>query len=308
MKHLFWTILFVAFSGRIGFVCYWDITQNDDPELVVGKFEQAVHEFDLEELADIVTDRNEFASYWNPRVRMLKSNLQGYVIEQAKEIEIEAKEITRIDNTQATVEMIFRYNDGRDSVESDYRDYFENSLYKKYCYTFDDSPEENIEQYVLSWRNDELIIHKFPEKHAEQKLNIMLRKDGHTWRINNDSSFNSAMCKVMLCNSYDGAIAAYKAVAKIENERKERQRQASYRNIYSGNYSSGSSSVTSTRSSVRDNRTTSRRSYGRKTYNMDSDYDPDDYDVDAFYAENRSDFANEDDAWEYLEDEPDDWD
>ena len=36
--------------------------------------------------------------------------------------------------------------------------------------------------------------------------------------------------------------------------------------------------------------------------------DVDDYDVDGFYYDNRGDFENEDDAWDYLEDEPDDWD
>lgn len=38
------------------------------------------------------------------------------------------------------------------------------------------------------------------------------------------------------------------------------------------------------------------------------DPDPDDYDVDGFYEDNRGDFENEDDAWDYMEDEPDDWD
>ena len=48
---------------------------------------------------------------------------------------------------------------------------------------------------------------------------------------------------------------------------------------------------------------TSGSSGSRSDYN-----DVDDYDVDGFYYDNRGDFENEDDAWDYLEDEPDDWD
>ena len=49
---------------------------------------------------------------------------------------------------------------------------------------------------------------------------------------------------------------------------------------------------------------------GKRTeFSYDDDHlDPDDYDVDGFYQDNRNMFENEDDAWDYMEDEPDDWD
>ena len=47
---------------------------------------------------------------------------------------------------------------------------------------------------------------------------------------------------------------------------------------------------------------------GRTSTGSYSNRDVDDYDVDGFYYDNRGDFENEDDAWDYLEDEPDDWD
>ncbi len=45
--------------------------------------------------------------------------------------------------------------------------------------------------------------------------------------------------------------------------------------------------------------------------NMSTNYthtDADDQDYEEFYLDNKADFENEDDAWEYLEDEPDEWD
>ena len=39
-----------------------------------------------------------------------------------------------------------------------------------------------------------------------------------------------------------------------------------------------------------------------------TDADADDQDYEGFYLDNKADFENEDDAWEYLEDEQDEWD
>lgn len=49
-----------------------------------------------------------------------------------------------------------------------------------------------------------------------------------------------------------------------------------------------------------------KSSSGKSSYSYK---DPDDYmDVEGFYYDNRSDFESEDDAWDYLEDEWDEWD
>ncbi|MBR1472348.1 MAG: hypothetical protein IJ600_11990 [Lachnospiraceae bacterium] len=69
--------------------------------------------------------------------------------------------------------------------------------------------------------------------------------------------------------------------------------------------------VTSSRgSSTRTTSSASRTTSSGRTYSNSSSAhrDVDDYDVDGFYYDNRGDFENEDDAWDYLEDEPDDWD
>ena len=47
----------------------------------------------------------------------------------------------------------------------------------------------------------------------------------------------------------------------------------------------------------------------KSSYSSSSYRDPDDYmDVEGFYYDNRSDFESEDDAWDYLDDEWDEWD
>ncbi len=93
---------------------------------------------------------------------------------------------------------------------------------------------------------------------------------------------------------------------------------------YYSSYSSGSDYRSSGYSSSSYNRTptptprpvvtsssgsSARTTSSSRTYTSSyTDRDVDDYDVDGFYYDNRGDFENEDDAWDYLEDEPDDWD
>ena len=79
----------------------------------------------------------------------------------------------------------------------------------------------------------------------------------------------------------------------------------------SSRYSSGSSSsstgkATPTPASKSRSTSSSKKtgSTASRTYR-----DPDDYmDVEGYYYDNRSDFENEDDAWDYLDDDWDDWD
>lgn len=64
-----------------------------------------------------------------------------------------------------------------------------------------------------------------------------------------------------------------------------------------------------TTNSSRTTSSSSRTTRSSRTYTSSyTDRDVDDYDVDGFYYDNRGDFENEDDTWDYLEDEPDDWD
>ena len=64
-----------------------------------------------------------------------------------------------------------------------------------------------------------------------------------------------------------------------------------------------------TTNSSRTTSSSSRTTSSSRTYTSSyTERDVDDYDVDGFYYDNRGDFENEDDAWDYLEDEPDDWD
>ncbi len=88
---------------------------------------------------------------------------------------------------------------------------------------------------------------------------------------------------------------------------------------YSGSYSSGSSyrgssysgssytkKPTPTPASTYKSKTSSSK---KTSYSSSSYRDPDDYmDVEGFYYDNRSDFESEDDAWDYLDDEWDEWD
>ncbi len=93
----------------------------------------------------------------------------------------------------------------------------------------------------------------------------------------------------------------------------------SYSSSYSGGssyssssrYSSGSSSsstgkATPTPASKSRSTSSSKKTGGTasRTYR-----DPDDYmDVESYYHDNRSDFESEDDAWDYLDDDWDEWD
>ncbi len=90
---------------------------------------------------------------------------------------------------------------------------------------------------------------------------------------------------------------------------------------YSSSYSSGSKSSYSSNTkktptptpkpAVKTNNKTSKPSSSKTTTTYEPPYrDVDDVDIDGFYYDNRGDFENEDDAWDYLEDEWDDeeWD
>ncbi len=45
----------------------------------------------------------------------------------------------------------------------------------------------------------------------------------------------------------------------------------------------------------------------KKVYN-DGPRDIDDVDIDSFYEDNRDEFEDFDDAWDYMEDNPEEWD
>ena len=83
----------------------------------------------------------------------------------------------------------------------------------------------------------------------------------------------------------------------------------------SSSYSAGSSSsytkkATPTPKAASKSSTSSKKSSSSSSKKSTSSYrDPDDYmDVEGYYYDNRSDFESEDDAWDYLDDDWDDWD
>ena len=84
---------------------------------------------------------------------------------------------------------------------------------------------------------------------------------------------------------------------------------------HSSSYSAGSSSsytkkATPTPRPASKNTTSSKKNSGYSSKKSTYSYrDPDDHmDVESYYYDNSSDFESEDDAWDYLEDEWDDWD
>ncbi|MCR5251877.1 MAG: hypothetical protein K6E50_14855 [Lachnospiraceae bacterium] len=77
----------------------------------------------------------------------------------------------------------------------------------------------------------------------------------------------------------------------------------------SGSYRGSSSSSSSYSKKATPTPSSSRKnSSSRGRYDEADHPDPDDYmDVEGFYYDNRGDFENEDDAWDYLDDEYDEW-
>ena len=94
----------------------------------------------------------------------------------------------------------------------------------------------------------------------------------------------------------------------------------SYTSSYSGSYHSSSYSAGSSSSYTKKaaptpkpaskSATSSKKSSSTASKKSTYSYrDPDDHmDVESYYYDNRSDFESEDDAWDYLEDEWDEWD
>ena len=302
MKTIKWVLLIsiiaVLLFGIVGYHHY--LQQNGSPEAIIAQLEQAMIEFEPETIANIVNNREAFALYWNERTSFLSEDLQGYVMERAKDLHVNTNEIVYIDDSHAKATMNLSYIDGENSVKEDYRNYFD-GLYHKHYYSFEKSPEAQISDYVNCWRSDELVIYVFPGERSEQKITLLLTKTSSIWRIDNDAVVNRMITKALTCGTSEGIIAAYQQIANIERADKARRR--GYGSQGSG-YSRGASSATST--STRQQKS-STRAYGRTVYNADSN-DSDDYDVEGFYYDNRSDFENMDDAADYLEDEPDEWD
>ena len=307
MKNLKWVLFLlipVIVLSIFGIAAYYRyIQKNGTPEVIVERLKTAMQEFEPEEIAGIVVDRNSLGIYWNSQVDMLSDNMRGYVMERSKDLLLETGEISYEGDSSATVMLHFSYVDGKESAKEDYKKYFD-SLYKKHYYSFEKEAAEAIPDYVDRWWvNDELIEHVFPGDRADQTVKMQLIKVGSAWRIVNDDTFNIALTQVLTCGASEGVVLAYKEVAAVERTDKERRRG-------NGSYSSGTSggaSSTNSSSGSAHQQTRSNRSSGHMIYNAD-EREPDDYDVEGFYYDNRSDFESVDDAWDYLEDEPDEWD
>ncbi len=280
-------VLVVIIIGK----CQYDRVQNGTPEAIVKRLEKAVRSYNYSQISGIVQDPSDFSTTHDEYMSYLTPELKTYVRHMMKNTRFREDKMVYEDDTHAKMLLTVVYTDGEQSLLEDHENYFR--YLKEHYYSFEKDPAIMIPEYLDDWNNySELVIHQFEENTAERKIPVSLTKNRKNfWRIENTPDFNESIWAVMTCDAKYGVEAAYEHIAQEEQEELAEKR-AHWWELHPDGIDSNE---------VTDN-ADYRVTYS--PYNNEDDTD-DDYGEDSLYLENKSDFENEEDAWDYLDDEPD---